>query len=221
MIPAMFTGIIQKTGRLLGRTFSPGGGARLELSAGPWEPAMTLGESISVQGACLTVSGISGDALSFDVLAETLARTNLDVKRVGARLNLERSLRMGDFMGGHLVTGHVDGQAIVAGIGRAGGDSVLKLKSGSDILAGIVMKGSVAIDGISLTVAGLSYETFEVRVIPFTWENTALSDLRDGDTVNIETDLIGKYVQRYLARTDSSGTGTITIERLRAAGFSE
>ena len=203
----------------MGRAAGVGGGARLDVRAGIWEPAMTLGESISVMGACLTVSGIRGDVLSFDVLSETLSRTNLDVKRAGARLNLERSLRMGDFMGGHLVTGHVDGQAVVAAIGRAGGDCVLKLKGGADLLAGIVMKGSVAIDGISLTIAGLSAESFEVRIIPFTWENTALADLHEGDTVNIETDSIGKYVQRYLEKSAPNKAGAITMERLRDAGF--
>lgn len=215
----MFTGIIQKTGRLMGRNAGVGGGARLELSAGPWDPPVALGESISVQGACLTVSGIRGDALCFDVLAETLARTNLGAKLIGARLNLERAMRTGDFIGGHFVTGHVDGRAGVAAIGRAGADRVLKLRCGTNLQAGIVMKGSVAIDGISLTIAGLSEDTFEVRIIPFTWENTSLADLREGDTVNVETDLIGKHVQRYLERTAAPGPRALTMERIRDAGF--
>lgn len=215
----MFTGIIQNTGRLIGRTVVAGGGARLEARAGSWDPPVAAGESISVQGACLTVSGIHGDALVFDVLAETLARTNLGDKRVGDRLNLERSLRMGDFMGGHLVTGHVDGRAIVAATGRAGGDRVLSIEGGADLLSGIVMKGSVAIDGVSLTISDVSANRFEVRIIPFTWEHTSLHDLRQGDSVNIETDLIGKYVQKYLGKAAENPAGALTMEGLKNAGF--
>jgi len=133
-------------------------------------------------------------------------------------MNLERALRVGDFMGGHFVSGHVDGVAVLAGVRYAGRDKVLRFKSEADILDGMIIKGSVACDGVSLTISNLSDLWFEVNVIPFTAVHTTLGNLVDGDVVNIETDMFGKYVRQYTKLNDST-TNKLDYDHLRMAGF--
>ena len=213
----MFTGLIQKTGALVSiRTGSEGGG--LVVRAGPWDAPLTVGESVSISGACLTLVSYAGDQMTFDALQETFERTNLGRKKTGDRVNLERALRAGDALGGHIVTGHVDGIGTVRGRRRAGRDWVIEIAYDRALRGGFVPKGSVACDGVSLTIADLTDQAFHVHVIPHTWEHTTLSDLNVGDSVNLETDILGKYMQRLL----QGGTGgpAVTQDSLRRAGFS-
>jgi riboflavin synthase len=213
----MFTGLVQQVGRLERISFQ-GDAGRLALSA-RFDSPLQIGESIAVNGACLTLVEQHGEKLVFDVLRETFEKTALQDKAPGAPLNLERALRMGDPLGGHLVSGHVDGTGAVRRIESAGRDKVLVVAAPA-LIAEIVPKGSIAIDGISLTVVdvGAIEGTFSVHVIPHTWSQTALSALATGVRVDLETDLIGKYVRRQAANACVAAPA-VTWDKLRDAGF--
>ncbi|MGD9611279.1 MAG: riboflavin synthase [Kiritimatiellia bacterium] len=212
----MFTGLVQQVGRLERISFQ-GEAGRLVLSA-RFDSALQVGESIAVNGACLTLVEQRGETFVFDVLRETFDKTSLRDKGPGTPLNLERALRVGDPLGGHLVSGHVDGTGDVRRIEAAGRDKVLVVAAPL-LLSEIVPKGSIAIDGISLTVVDVlaSEGTFSVHVIPHTWSRTALSSLATGLQVNLETDMIGKYVRAALA--GSAAPPSLTWDKLRDAGF--
>ena len=213
----MFTGIIQKVGAVV--TLQRGGSAgRLALKAGAWTPPVALGESIAIEGVCLTVAKIFGEVLHFDVLEETLAKTTLGSKKSGDGVNLERAVRAGDFFGGHIVSGHVDGVGKIMRLGHAGADRVVEVQCGAEILHGIVPKGSIALNGISLTVVEVKANACTMHIIPHTWEHTSLRVARVGAAVNLETDMLGKYVERHLAARSPS---TLTLDKLRAAGFAD
>ncbi len=214
----MFAGLIQQTGTLTRREMLAGG-PRLVISGAPWHPPLTLGESMAVNGACLTIAQIQGKSFVCDILQETLDRTTLGGKRPGMALNLERALRLGDPLGGHLVTGHVDGIGLVSRRQAKGRDWILQVACGTELLSGMVLKGSIAIDGVSLTIVELDERSFAVALIPFTCAHTALGTLKSGDAVNLETDIIGKHIRRSL-ETQPAPTA-LTWERLRAAGFGE
>ncbi len=212
----MFTGIIQKVGTL-GRRVARGEGQRLTIRHEPWDTPLALGESVAVNGVCLTVAERGEADFTADVLSETLEKTSLGGRAVGASLNLERALRLDDRLGGHMVTGHVDGTGTVSAVKRTGTDWALKVVCGRELANGMVPKGAVAIDGVSLTLVTLTAEAFSVHLIPHTWEHTAFRALKAGDRVNLETDVIGKYVKRYL---DAMKPGSaVTVESLRRAGF--
>lgn len=211
----MFTGLIQQVGRLTART-RQGGGWSLAISHEPWPEPIELGESVAVQGACLTVTTILGNGFTADVLDETLARTALGQLPTGGRVNLERALRLSDRLGGHLVCGHVDECGRVAAVRPCGRDRVMRVSGSTGLCRQTVMKGSVAIDGVSLTISGLGDDWIEVNVIPHTWAATSLSDRQPGDPVNLEGDLIGKYVARLL---NPAGCNGLTVETLAKAGF--
>lgn len=214
----MFTGLIQKVGRLSG-VERVAGGARLIVGHDPWDEVLVPGESVAVNGACLTVAGSGNESFTCDLLDETAGRTNLADKPLGAALNLERALSVGDRFGGHIVSGHIDGLGKLTERRRAGRDWVFAFACDAEIAAGIILKGSIACDGVSLTVTSIAGGIFEVNVIPFTLENSNLGGLAVGDTVNLETDLVGKYVRRYLGA--DGGESGLTMDRLRDAGFME
>ncbi|MCS6771884.1 MAG: riboflavin synthase [Kiritimatiellae bacterium] len=193
----MFTGIVQRTGEI--ETLERSGGhGRLRVRAGEWEPSISIGESVAVEGICLTVTEARFGVLSFDVLKETFDRTNLGEKKIGSRVNLERALRAGDPIGGHFVTGHVDGVGRVRKLTPIGRDWILEIGCDPELMMQMVGKGSIAVSGVSLTLVDLFDDGFTVHLIPHTWANTSLSELRPGDAVNLETDMIGKYVQRFV-----------------------
>jgi riboflavin synthase len=212
----MFTGLIQQVGRLEQIAFQ-GESGRLTLSAKFASP-LEIGESIAIDGACLTLVEQNGEHLSFDVLRETFDKTSLRGKRPGAPLNLERALRMGDPLGGHWVSGHVDNTGELVRIEEVGRDKALVI-SAPELAMEIVPKGSIALDGVSLTVVEVDPAggTFSVHVIPHTWSQTAISSLSPGARVNLETDLIGKYVRA--AAGQSAPPARVTLEKLRDAGF--
>jgi riboflavin synthase len=162
--------------------------------------SMPLGASVAVNGACLTVVKKTRGAFTVDVSPETLRRTNLDRLAVGSMVNLEQPMRLQERLGGHLVTGHVDGLGTVTSIKKAGEFTLFSFRLPHVLAALLVSKGSVAVDGISLTVNQCRAATFSVAIIPFTLRHTNLRARRVGDKVNIETDLIGKYVQNFMRR---------------------
>ena len=203
----MFTGLIETVGRVERLTVS-GGAGRLRVQAAPVAPDVRIGDSVAVNGACLTAAVITPPAMEFDVTAETLAVTTLGALKPGSEVNLERSLRVGDRLGGHFVLGHVDALGTVVRLQKATGQITLEVSAAADVLAQLIYKGSIAVDGISLTVAELRPDRFSVAIIPHTFDNTTLRGKAPGDRVNLELDIIGKYVARLLRRTgDSSGRG--------------
>ncbi len=211
----MFTGLIETVGTLKGMT-RHSDGAVLAVSCSPFDAPLVKGESVAVQGACLTVTDIDQNGFRADVLAETLRRTNLGGARRAQFLNLERAVRVGDRLGGHFVSGHVDATGTLDSIRMDGRDRVLRIRGDGIVLAELIEKGSVTLDGVSLTVSALDTEAFEVCVIPWTWGHTSLPERVAGDLLNIETDMIGKYIRRHLA---SPVAGPLTEQKLAAAGF--
>ena len=212
----MFTGIIRHVG-VVGAVGSAGGGARLTIDLGPLAASAAPGDSIAVSGACLTVAALRGARGEFDVVAETLATTTLGGLRPGAKVNLEPALSLGGGLDGHLVQGHVDGVATVRQV-RTDAEWVVRFDAPGELVAQMVPKGSVAIDGVSLTLVDVADGGFSVALIPTTLAETTLGALRVGDRVNVETDLIGKYVLRYLEQMRGGGAG-LTRQKLKEAGF--
>ena len=195
----MFTGIIEDVG-VLKKLEKIGSGARAtvvtRLAAGD---GIGLGDSVAVDGCCLTATRIDAQTFDADLSAETLARTSLGRFAAGTRVNLERSLPAGGRMGGHVVQGHVDGVGEVVSIARDGETRVVTVRAPADHLPFFAEKGSVAVDGVSLTVNGVTKDGFHVTLVPFTLEHTTFGDLETGDRVNLETDVMAKYVVRALS----------------------
>jgi riboflavin synthase len=215
----MFTGIIETIGSVR-EWVSRGDGARAHIEAAPIIPELRVGDSIAVDGACLTVTGLRGDLFGCDLSAETLARTTLGRLRGGSRVNLERPLRLSDRLGGHLVTGHVDVIGEIADRVPQGDGEVIRIRFPTILAPLLVMKGSIAVDGISLTVAELTGERFGVAAIPYTLQHTTLGGKRVGEPVNLEADLLGKHLARLLAaRSASLGAGGVTLALLQEHGF--
>lgn len=189
----MFTGIIEEMGTL--KQTTPGDASvHLTIGANKVLEGTALGDSIATNGVCLTVVSKTEDSVTVDVMHETLKNTNLGTLKVGDSLNLERALTPASRMGGHFVTGHVDGTGIIQDIQDDGIAKRLFIGVDSSLTESIINKGSIAVDGISLTVYGLSKSHFEISLIPHTQDVTTLLKKKIGDTVNIETDMIGKYV---------------------------
>ena len=213
----MFTGLIEDVGILAGRQ-TLGRAGKLEVKTGLPVHEIRVGDSLAVNGACLTVEAVRAEAgvLVFHTLAETLSRTNLGAVAVGGRVNLERALRVGDRLGGHFVMGHVDATAAICGVRKTADDIVVTVGLPPELARLAIPKGSIAVDGISLTIADLTAGTFSVRIIPHTWERTNLVDARPGDRVNLEADMIGKYVLRQ--REVGGGPG-LSMADLERAGF--
>ncbi len=216
----MFTGLVEGLGNL-NRITPQGPDAVLNISP-PWELAQTvLGESVAVNGACLTVTQVASQGFTVDVSAESLSRTTLGRLQPGASVNLERAMQLGDRLGGHLVTGHVDCVGSLLRIQALGSSYRLEVGIPPEHLRLVVEKGSVCLEGISLTVNEVGPASFSLNIIPHTWEATSLHLAKQGDSVNIETDLIGKYVARLMNRDeDAPGEqGGLSSEDLKRMGF--
>ncbi len=212
----MFTGIIEETGSVA-RVLQGGTSGEIRINASYVLEGTKLGDSIAVNGVCLTVTGLYDDGFTADVMPETLRRSNLGMLRSGDRVNLERAMAADGRFGGHIVSGHIDGTGEIVSLRNEGNAVWVRIRAKEEILALIVEKGSITIDGISLTVATLGTDHFEVSIIPHTGQQTTLLKKKPGDKVNLENDIIGKYVQRLLGKsTQSSG---ITESFLAEHGF--
>jgi riboflavin synthase len=213
----MFTGLVEGIGAIaaINRMAE---GFRLAL-APPFPVAeLVLGESVAVSGACLTVVSLSAAAFEVEVSPETLARTTLGLKKVKDSVNLERALKIGDRLGGHLVTGHVDGIGVIRERREGPAFFTLTVEMPPALAPFVIEKGSIALDGVSLTVNTVQGNRFSVYIIPHTAQNTTLAQLKTGDKVNLETDIIGKYVARLLS-PHRSGSSDMTKDFLAEHGF--
>ncbi len=209
----MFTGLVQRVGRFRGLCRNAGGWS-LACAHEAWDTALEKGESVAVQGACLTVTEVGDGLFHADLLDETLEHTALGALAAGAPVNLERALRLCDRLGGHWVTGHVDARGTLAAVTNRGRDRVLRVRCPRDLARQTVLKGSVAIDGVSLTVSGVGDDWLEVNVIPHTWDVTSLAARRAGGAVNLGGDIRAKYVEKLCGKADG-----VTEALLARAGF--
>jgi len=201
----MFTGLVESLGTVVAVIDEPPG-VRLVVEAGPVAANASLGESICVSGCCLSVVKMDAGKLAFELGPETLARTTFSRLAPGGRVNLERSLTLSDRLGGHLVTGHVDGLGWLASRHDDGEWSTCRFTAPASLLAQMAAKGSVAIDGVSLTVVDVDATSFSVALIPHTLAHTTLGGLAAGDSVNLETDLVFKYVARWLVGREAGAS---------------
>lgn len=217
-VGSMFTGLVQTIGTFRSLR-AAGGGRRLavEIPRDAWQgETPEEGESIAVNGACLTLVSASRPVLAFDVSPETLARTAFSSMKPGRRLDLERALRSGDALGGHLVSGHVDGLGKVVSVSASGTFHALSVALPPERAGEVLPQGSIALDGVSLTVVSVEGNVCTVAVIPETWKRTALAELRAGSPVAVETDMIAKQVRAAAAK---AATHAVTLDTLRRAGF--
>ncbi len=212
----MFTGLIEAIGKVTGTTLTSG---VLRLSIEPvspypddWNPV--IGESISIDGVCLTVVKVSNNEFTVDVSSETRNKTTLNLLRANDYVNIERALRVGDRFGGHFVSGHVDGVTTLRSIAQMGDNRLLEVNLQQKFLKQVILEGSITLDGISLTIAEIKPRSFTVSVIPYTYRQTTLSRKQPGSPLNVELDMIGKYVSRMLGAQDR-----ISEDLLRSSGF--
>jgi riboflavin synthase len=198
----MFTGIVEEAG-VIKEVKPTARSIELTVAARTCVRGVKLGDSVAVNGCCLTVVKIAGNGklrrLQFDLLQESWRLTNLQFARTGSLVNLERSLRANGELGGHFVTGHVDGMGKIIRWEKSGADHILEIAAPATVLRYVVHKGSIAVDGMSLTVAAVGRRSFRIWIIPHTFEVTALRERAVGDFVNLEADLLGKYVERFLS----------------------
>ena len=216
----MFTGIIEELGRV--RSLERRGeGVRMTVEARVVTEGTGEGDSIAVNGVCLTALDLRRDSFAADGSRETLQRSTLGALRAGAFVNLERAVTPSTRLGGHIVQGHVDGRGRFLSADEHGGSLTVRIGYPPELARYLVFKGSVAVEGISLTVAALADDHFEVAVIPKTWAVTNLSRLRPGDAVNLEADIIAKYVERILSIGARQGepASTFTVEKLAELGY--
>jgi riboflavin synthase len=195
----VFTGIIEVVGEVLARRME-GEVLKLRIRCGAASEGVSLGDSIAVNGACLTVTRIDGEQLDFDAIRETLDKTALGDLEPGSKVNLERAMQAGGRLDGHIVQGHVDGVGTVRSLERRGDDVQLYVDCSPELAGMLVDKGSVTIDGVSLTVVRAEAAGFDVALIPHTLAHTNLADAKPGHRVNLEVDILGKYVKSYLDR---------------------
>ncbi len=213
----MFTGIVQRKGVLREIRKRKENTISFGISCDKWDTPLTIGESIAVDGVCLTVKEIKDEIFFCDLLQETLQKTTLGSAKVGQSFNLERALKPLDFMGGHIVTGHIDGTGVIINKLLVGEDIALTIEIHEDLFCYVVQKGSIAIDGISLTTVSVERNSFSVHLIPHTYTATTLGEKTVGMLVNIEVDILAKYVEKILSSRIQKKA--ITIEDLKRAGF--
>lgn len=209
----MFTGIIEEMGKIEALDIR-GSSGKLKIACEKVLFGTNIGDSIAVNGICLTVTTLSDNGFTADFMAETYRRTGFSNLSVGDKVNLERAMEAGGRFGGHIVSGHVDGTGTIRQIRQEENAWWITVAADSDILKYVVTKGSITLDGTSLTVAAVTDRDFSVSIIPHTGESTILLSKKIGDIVNIETDIIGKYVEKLLEKKD-----TLTMEDLISGGF--
>ncbi|MBN1337778.1 MAG: riboflavin synthase [Bacteroidales bacterium] len=217
----MFTGIVEETGCIMSVSRS-GGYAGFEIAANLILQDVKNGDSINTNGVCLTVTSFSKKSFSVDTVAETLRRTNLGHLKPGDRVNLERAMPANGRFGGHIVNGHIDGTGMISKIRTEGNSKIISIEADQSLMKYIVEKGSVALDGISLTVMSAASGTFSVSVIPFTGSETTLLAKSAGDTVNIECDILAKYIEQLIKQGKEDKRGSnLNMGFLSEHGFIE
>lgn len=218
----MFTGIVEETGTVK-YVKTAGTSGVIAIKANKVLEGTQLGDSIAVNGVCLTVTSLQPDGFTADVMAETMRRSSLSQAKAGTRVNLERAMAADGRFGGHIVSGHIDGTGVIDSLTREENAVWVKIKTPDDILRLIVEKGSICIDGISLTVAKVYDGYFEVSIIPHTGEETTLLTKNPGDYVNLENDVIGKYVEKLLGLSAGGApekpSSKLTMDKLAEFGF--
>ena len=214
----MFTGIIETVG-VVRSLIGSSGGSVVSIDLGKCIDGVCVGDSIAVNGTCLTVGRVKGSVCDFDVSNETVSKSTIGKLVAGTEVNIERAMRSDGRFGGHIVQGHVDGTGSISGIEKKGEFAEICFSVSSELLDEIVAKGSVAIDGISLTVARMDAKDFVVSVIPMTMNATTLAKAKIGNTVNIETDIITKTIRKQLSRMLGGQGGGVTMDKLRQFGF--
>lgn len=205
----MFTGLVETLGTFRGRR-----GREISVSAPAYAGALALGESVATQGICLTVTAMTREGFTADYSEATEAATTIPDWRPGQALHLERALRVGDRLGGHIVTGHVDGTGEIVAVGRQEGGTALTVRVPKALMRYAVAKGSIAIDGVSLTIVETAPEAVTVMIIPHTGAATTLQDARPGRRVNLEMDCLGKYVERLLGARAENARGPALLETI-------
>lgn len=216
----MFTGIVEELGTVRSLAIS-GSSGQIRVKASKVLENTKIGDSIAVNGVCLTVVTLEPDGFTADVMAETVRRTSFAQLKNGSPVNLERAMAADGRFGGHIVAGHVDGTGKIRSLKREENAVWVTIEAGSEILDLVVEKGSITIDGISLTVAGLGEDYFQVSVIPHTGKETNLLGKKAGDLVNLETDIVGKYIRKLmgLEKKETEKTGGLTMDDLISLGF--
>jgi riboflavin synthase len=213
----MFTGLIEEKGKVV-RAQPGAGGVRLTVEAPKVSDDVRVGDSVAVNGACLTALEVAPPVLTFDVVRETVERSTLGRLKPGDFVNLERPLRAGDRLGGHMVLGHVDGIGTIRGIRKSGGETVFRFEAPPEVMQFVVEKGSIAVDGVSLTVADLGSNWFTVAAIPHTLASTTLGEASVGSAVDLEADIIGKYVYKFVG-TNAAASDQRLLGKLSEGGF--
>lgn len=206
----MFTGIIEELG-IAKKIDSLKDSARLTIECSKVLEGSHIGDSIAVNGVCLTVTEMSSQCFSVDIMYETLKKTNLQELKQQSKINLERALQLQTRLGGHIVSGHVDGVGFISAIKKVGIANMFEITAAEEITSFLIPKASIAIDGISLTLIDVNHDNFTISLIPHTSQNTTLGFKGIGSTVNLETDIIGKYVSRFL-KTNKTNNGTVKQE---------
>jgi riboflavin synthase len=213
----MFTGLI-KAICTVKSAYTTGGGMHLAIDLDKLVEESKIGDSIAINGACLTISELDSSIASFDLSAETLTKSTLGKLNTASQVNVEPALKIGDQLGGHIVTGHIDGTAKIKTIKKTGQFANIRFTAAPELLDQMLVKGSVAVDGISLTIASMDESCFTAAIIPQTLRKTTLAAAEIGDTVNIETDIIVKIIKKHLDKILSKEK-KLTIESLKELGF--
>ncbi len=214
----MFTGLIEEIG-FMDKITSQNSGGQLVIHAKAIQEDTKLGDSIAVNGVCLTVTNLTKTTFTADVMPETLKRSNLGLLQKGSPVHLERAMAANGRFGGHMVSGHIDGTGVISAKKQEGNAIRLFISADAQLLRQIIEKGSIAIDGVSLTVISVDQDQFSVGIIPHTSTQTILLDKKIGDKVNLETDVIAKYIQRFLENSQEKQEKPLTLEFLRENGF--
>jgi len=215
----MFTGIIEEIGSIHNMSPIPGG-KKIGIKAARVLDDLKIDQSVSVNGVCLTVVGISGDTFSVEAVGETLEKSTLIDLKSSSIVNLERAMKLDDRLGGHLVQGHVNGVGIISKVKNRGDNWYIEIDLSEKLMRYVIPEGSIAIDGISLTVATIQGNKTGISVIPYTFRNTTLSQVKVGQKCNIETDLIGRYLEKWFKYpAENNEKKPITVNWLKSQGF--
>ena len=214
----MFTGIVEELGTVK-QVVSGSAWGQIEIAGQKVLEGTKLGDSIAVNGVCLTVTNLRSDSFTADVMAETMRRSNLGSLKKGDQVNLERAMAADGRFGGHMVSGHIDGTGVISQMKQEGNAVWLTVDTSEELMRLIVEKGSIAIDGISLTVAKEMPGAFQVSIIPHTGEETTLLKKKTGAVVNLENDMIGKYVEKLMRKEPEGGGSSLTLDFLKQHGF--